>query len=38
MLTEFYWDQIPNYAAIAVPLTNLLRKGQPNSCLEEKRK
>ena len=29
-LTQFYRDQIPNYAAIAVPLTDLLRKGQPN--------
>ena len=29
-LTGFHRDQIPNYAAIAVPLTNLLRKGQPN--------
>ena len=29
-LTGFYWNQIPNYAAIAVLLTNLLRKGQPN--------
>ena len=29
-LTGFYQDQIPNYAAIAMPLTDLLRKGQPN--------
>ena len=29
-LTGFYRDHIPNYAAIASPLTDLLRKGQPN--------
>ena len=34
-LTGFYRDQIPNYAAIAVPLTNLLRQGQPNKLSRE---
>lgn len=29
-LTGFYRDHIPNYAAVAAPLTDMLRKGQPN--------
>ena len=29
-LTGFYREYIPNYAAIAVPLTDLTKKGQPN--------
>jgi len=29
-LTGYYRNYIPNYAAIAVPLTDLTRKGQPN--------
>ena len=29
-LAGYYRDFIPNFAAIAVPLSDLIRKGQPN--------
>ena len=29
-LTDYYRDYIPNYAAIAAPLSNLIRVGNPN--------
>ena len=32
-LTGYYRDFIPNYAAIAVPLTDLTKKGQPNKVM-----
>ena len=29
-LTEFYREYLPNYVAVAVPLTDLTKKGLPN--------
>ena len=29
-LTGYYRDYIPHYAAVAVPLTDLTKKGKPN--------